>query len=282
MAKLQGGTTVYGLLSTYGVVYADGGNSDQWNSANTAVAAASSSWNNKLGLTGGTLTGSLSGTIATFSTSVSAPSLSGVHFGDGSRLTNVLGTDSSKLPLSGGSLTGSLIVAAGTSTSVPLLLQTGTITSSPTANAVEWDGTQLYVTSSNFNRRELSYIDETVTIFSSNPASFATNIFYTDTQEIHFYTLSATSNFVVDVSGNNTTSYNNAAAVNSTRTICIINTSGSTAYAPTLRIDGATQTVKWQGGQSTGNPDALDVWTFTIIKTAATTYAVLGSIAMYS
>ena len=67
----------------------------------------------KLPLTGGTLTGSLTGTTATFINSVSALALSGTHFGDGSKLTGVIAsggtaTDSTKLPLAGGTLTGAL------------------------------------------------------------------------------------------------------------------------------------------------------------------------------
>lgn len=204
MAKLQGGTSIYGLLSTTGVMHASGCN-----------------------------------------------------------------------------LTGNLRVAAGTSTSVPILFQAGAITTSLTAHAMEWDGTQLYNTTSSFIRRKVSYADETVTVFSATPANSATNIFYTDTQEIHFYTLSATNNFVVDVSGNSTTPYNNVATTNSSRTICVINTSGPIAYVPTLKIDGATQTIKWQGNQSTGNSNALDVWTFTIIKTGVSAYTILGSVTMY-
>jgi len=46
MAKLLGGTTVYGLLSAAGTVYASGGNSDLWNSNYTAFTANSANWNN--------------------------------------------------------------------------------------------------------------------------------------------------------------------------------------------------------------------------------------------
>jgi hypothetical protein len=44
MAKLLGGTTVYGLLSTTGVVYAAGGNSSQWNSNWTITNSNSANW----------------------------------------------------------------------------------------------------------------------------------------------------------------------------------------------------------------------------------------------
>jgi len=44
MAKLLGGTTVYGLLSATGVIYSSGGNSNQWNSTRTTTNTNSASW----------------------------------------------------------------------------------------------------------------------------------------------------------------------------------------------------------------------------------------------
>jgi hypothetical protein len=46
MAKLLGGTTVYGSLSTSGIIYAPGGNSNQWNSNWTTTNANSAKWSN--------------------------------------------------------------------------------------------------------------------------------------------------------------------------------------------------------------------------------------------
>jgi len=44
MAKLQGGTTVYGLLSSTGTIFASGGNSNQWNSNWTTTNSNSARW----------------------------------------------------------------------------------------------------------------------------------------------------------------------------------------------------------------------------------------------
>jgi hypothetical protein len=93
MAKLQGGTTIYGALSTVGVVYASGGN------FSTSVIAPS-----------------ISATSASFSTSISAPSISGTFYGTAVGLSGVVGTDSSKLSLSGGTLTGALVGTSATFT----------------------------------------------------------------------------------------------------------------------------------------------------------------------
>jgi len=61
---------------------------------------------------------------ATFTSSVSAPALSGTFYGDGSKLVNILSTDSTKLPLAGGTLIGTLngtIGSFSTSLSSPAL-----------------------------------------------------------------------------------------------------------------------------------------------------------------
>jgi hypothetical protein len=59
-------------------------------------------------------------------------------------------------------------------------------------------------------------------------------------------------------------------------------TNGSTAYKPaatSVTIDGVTVAPKWNGGTapSTGNASSIDVYTFTIIKTASATYTVLAT-----
>jgi hypothetical protein len=78
----------------------------------------------KLPLSGGALTGTLTGTVGLFTTSLSAPNLSGSFYGNGSGLTGVSGTDNTKLPLAGGVLTGALtgtVATFTTSVSAPNL-----------------------------------------------------------------------------------------------------------------------------------------------------------------
>jgi hypothetical protein len=68
-------------------------------------------------------------------------------------------------------------------------------------------------------------------------------------------------------------------AVGDSISAVFINTNGATAYYPTVfQIDGVAVTPKWSGGTapSAGNASAIDAYTFTIIKTAASpTYTVL-------
>jgi len=64
-------------------------------------------------------------------------------------------------------------------------------------------------------------------------------------------------------------------------TVVFLVTQGSTAYYNSaVQIDGTSVTPKWQGGSAptAGNASSIDVYTYTIIKTAATpTYTVFAS-----
>jgi hypothetical protein len=63
-------------------------------------------------------------------------------------------------------------------------------------------------------------------------------------------------------------------------TVAFLVTNGSTAYKPTVfQVDGSAVTPKWQGGNApaAGSANSIDIYTFTIIKTASATYTVLAS-----
>ena len=123
---------------------------------------------------------------------------------------------------------------------------------------------------------------EKVTITASVPA--ATTYFDASTQAVQYYTTTSTANFTLVVRGNSTTTLNTIMQIGQSLTIALIITN-TTAYWPsTFQIDGVTTTVKWQNGSTPtgGNASALDCYTYTIIKTAASTYTVLGSQTKYA
>lgn len=62
-------------------------------------------------------------------------------------------------------------------------------------------------------------------------------------------------------------------------------TNGSTAYYNNVvKVMGTAVTPKWQGGTAptAGNANAIDAYTYTIIKTAANTYTVLGALVKFA
>ena len=65
-------------------------------------------------------------------------------------------------------------------------------------------------------------------------------------------------------------------AIGDAITLVWLNTNGSTAYYPnSITIDGNAVTPKVPSAISGGNTSAIDVYSFTIIKTASATFTVL-------
>jgi hypothetical protein len=94
------------------------------------------------------------------------------------------------------------------------------------------------------------------------------------------YTANASANWTLNVRGNGSTTLNSSLATNDSITIAVLATQGSTAYYQNaMQIDGSSVTPKWAGGTAptAGNASSIDVYTFTIIKTASATYTVLAS-----
>lgn len=101
------------------------------------------------------------------------------------------------------------------------------------------------------------------------------------TQGVLYYQNNATANFTLNFRGNSTTTLASSLGTGDAITVLFMNTNGTTAYYPSaFQIDGTSVTPKWQGGTAptAGNASAIDIYSFTIIKTASTpTYVVFAS-----
>ena len=99
-----------------------------------------------------------------------------------------------------------------------------------------------------------------------------------DYGEVFYGYTNAVANFTFNVRGNSTTTYDTITSANKLTTITAYIKSNS-YYMTEFRIDNVAQTVKWAGGSapSSGSASGCDVYSFTIMKTAANTYAVFGS-----
>ena len=63
-------------------------------------------------------------------------------------------------------------------------------------------------------------------------------------------------------------------------TVAFLVTQGGTAYYNSaVQVDGSSVTPKWQGGTapSSGNTSSIDVYSYTIVKTANATFTVFAS-----
>jgi hypothetical protein len=93
-----------------------------------------------------------------------------------------------------------------------------------------------------------------------------------------YITAASTANGTVNFRGNSGTTLNSVLAVGQSVS-CVLAITNTTAYYPNaFQIDGTSVTPKWSGGTapSAGNASAIDVYSFTIIKTGSAAYTVLA------
>ena len=116
----------------------------------------------------------------------------------------------------------------------------------------------------------------------------ATLTLYANTQSILYYTSNTANNWVLNITHASTpTTLSSVLAVGESITVSYFVTNGATAYYNTsVQVDGTTTgvTTKWLGGApSAGNASAVDAYSYTVIKTAATpTYTVFASQVRYA
>ena len=185
-------------------------------------------------------------------------------------LTNKdLSSGTNTLPASVVTLTGTQTLSGKTLTSPTI--NTATI-ATPT------------ITSGTANNSVLISPEERTTV--SATAATGTINFNALDQGILFYTSNATANWTLNFRGSSGATLASILATGDSITLVFLNTNGATAYYPTVfQIDGSAVTPKWLGGfaPSSGGVNAIDNYTFSIIKTAATpTYTVLASALSYA
>jgi len=102
---------------------------------------------------------------------------------------------------------------------------------------------------------------------------------------VQYWTTNAGSNTTLNLTWSGSTSLNTIMNVGDSLSSALLFTNGSTAYYPNAyQIDGVSVTPKWQANSTPagGNANGIDVYGFTIIKTADTpTYTVLASQTQY-
>jgi len=100
-----------------------------------------------------------------------------------------------------------------------------------------------------------------------------------------YYTTNASANWTVNLRWNSSTSLDSKLAVGEMATTSFMVTNGGTAYyASAHQIAGTAVTPKWQGGSapSSGNTNSIDMYTYTVVKTAANTFTTFAAITRFA
>jgi hypothetical protein len=119
---------------------------------------------------------------------------------------------------------------------------------------------------------DLEAVNEKVAISTSTSSTVVVS---TESYAVRFHTANQTANRTV-----NFTSVNSTLDIGQSVTCAVLLTQGSTAYyLNAYYVDSISVTPKWQGGTAptAGNANGIDVYSFTIIKTADATFTVLAS-----
>lgn len=146
------------------------------------------------------------------------------------------------------------------------------------ATATTFTATQTFSGSSSVIAAIFADAGEVVTV--SATAATGTINFDVTTQSVLYYTTNSSGNFTMNFRASSGTSLNTALATGQSVTVAFLCTNGGTAYYNSaVQVDGNSVTPKWQGGTAptSGNASSIDIYVYTIIKTASATFTVAAS-----
>jgi hypothetical protein len=184
-------------------------------------------------------------------------------------------------PLASPTLTGTpLSTTAAVDTNTTQIATTAYVVGQGYLKSATASSTYAPLTNANLVSPVLQSPEEVITV-SATAATGTINVDLA-TSGIHYYTANSSADWTFNFRGNGSTTLNSMLNVGGTISVAFMITNGATAYKPaatSVQVDGVTVTPKWNGGAapSAGNANSIDVYTFTIIKTASATYTVLGT-----
>ena len=101
---------------------------------------------------------------------------------------------------------------------------------------------------------------------------------------VHLFTTTETTTSTPNIRIDSSTSLNSVMAIGEMISVTIITTAAAAGYSAQLTIDSAAVTENWIGGSapSEGGSSGVDVYTYSIIKTASATFTVIANLATTS
>ena len=97
----------------------------------------------------------------------------------------------------------------------------------------------------------------------------------------HLFTTQETTTSTPNIRVNSSTSLNSVMAIGESVVVNLVTTAAAGGYSAQLTVDGANVTENWIGGAApaAGGASGLDIYSYTIIKTANATFTVIGNLS---
>jgi hypothetical protein len=130
----------------------------------------------------------------------------------------------------------------------------------------------------------LKQVLETATLDTTTALSATPTNIDVLTSSIYHFTGTPSADFTLNIRGNGSvTDLNNILSTGQTLTVTIIiDKSANARKLSVININGSSQTINWFGAAAPSTGNALDIYSITILKTAASTYKVFASQAKFA
>jgi hypothetical protein len=147
-----------------------------------------------------------------------------------------------------------------------------------------WTNVHTFTANVTIDRLIVDQVTETINV--SATAATGTIAFDTFAQSAMYLTTNASANWTPNFRANSTVSLNDAMSNGQSITVAMMVTQGATAYfSNSVQINATTSgvTTRWLGAAipTAGDVNAIDIYTYTIVKTATNTFTVFAGLSQY-
>ena len=130
-----------------------------------------------------------------------------------------------------------------------------------------------------------TFVNSTEKVSVSATAATGTINYDTGTQSVVYYTSAATGDWTVNFRDSSGATLNSKMGTGESITVVhLVTLTGAEYRNTTVQVDGSAKTPEWQGGAAptAGNPNSIDSYTYTIIKTGDAAFTVLAALSQYA
>ena len=168
-----------------------------------------------------------------------------------------------------GAFTPTGLTVTGTVTATTLVGNGAAITNLPSAGLNDYS----------------TFINSTEKVTVAATAATGTINYDTDTQSVIYYTTAASGDWTINFRASGSTTLNSKLAIGEAITLVHLVTLTGAEYRNTVvQVDGSSITPEWQGGSAptAGNPNSIDSYAYTIIKTGDAAFTILAALTQFA